>query len=84
MSAIPKWALGLDWTGWKVAQPEDGPAYMTRTVKGFEDVLYQIRIHKGNYLEIFLDGAEAGLDATFPKMEGALSVARSFIEGMGE
>jgi hypothetical protein len=55
---------------------------MTRTVKVYGDVLYQIRIHKNNYLEIFRDGAEAGLDATFPTMDDALSVARSFIKGM--
>lgn len=81
---IPDWAIGWDWSGWTVKREGHGPAYMMRLVNGYQDVRYQVRIHENNYLEIFRDGAEAGLDATFPTLDGALSVARSFIKEMGQ
>lgn len=77
MKPLPRWAEGLDWTGWNVI---DNCAY--RQFTDDDDCEHSIMIHHSNYFEIVNVDGEIAWNGTFPTLEKAWKAAMAIIEGM--
>lgn len=77
MSKLPKWAEGLDWTGWNVIGN-----YAYRKFTDADDCEHSITIAPSGWFEIVNVDGEIAWSATFPSVRGAHRAAMTIIEGM--
>lgn len=79
MKPLPRWAEGLDWTGWTMY---DNGAY--RTFTDADDCEHSITISPSGWFEIVNEDGEIAWNGTFPTLEKAWKAAMAIIEGMGK
>lgn len=79
MKPLPRWAEGLDWTGWNVY--DNGACHEFTDA---DDCQHSIAIAPSGWFEIVNVDGEIAWSATFPSTERAHRAAVAIIEGMGK
>lgn len=82
MKPLPRWAEGLDWTGWKLVEEPSRTPLMKREFKDADDGLNFITIAPSGWFEIVNVDGEIAWNGTFPTLEKAWKAAMAIIEGM--
>lgn len=84
MSALPRWADGLSWAGWKLVEEPSRTPLMKREFKDADDGVHFITISPSGWFEIVNVDGEIAWSGMFPSVRAAHRAAMEIIKGMAK